>query len=425
MGNCKMNEMYKKYKKKILLLGILVGAILQFGASCDCEQPIIDSMNPSSGPGGTIVEVVYTRGGLSGLINFDGSLVDTRNAGSLGIGKKLRFTIPYNATAGSKDVRVRSGGKTSAAVSFNVTGPGVVPTPAIDGFSIGNDVGSEITVFGSNFSTLSKVYIDGTEVDRYSGVSTPFREIPIAFVDNLIICTPVSNLALGSSHNVQVRNPGGVNSNTYNFTVPDRVCKMEFDAITGTPVPDYYVWQNSTVNTIRRSYTECGWIIELKYDDTSLVDPNAGTPFSNADLYSFWQAYAAVAPSGCYMHGAFIPDGPTVRGVMYMNILRTPSLPSANRRQGFALFWNDFAVYADKTQKYIRTALHESGHGFNLLHGDASASQTVMTTTPSLAAGWHCFFSNTSCTHLKSHTMNAVCPGGEAFGSSRSCNSLH
>ena len=416
--------MFKAYTRQILMLGILVAAILQFGANCDCEQPVIDSMTPGSGPGGTIVEVVYSKGGLSGTIEYDGALVETRNAGNLGIGKTLFFTIPYSATAGGKNVRVSSGGKYSAAQTFNVTGSTAVPTPAIDGYAFGNAQGSELTIFGSNFSTLTEVFIDGVVVDGYSGVSLPLRQIPHDFVDNLIICKPASNFVAGTSYGVQARNPGGINSGTVNFTFPSRVCEMEFDAITGTPVPDYYVWQNNTVNTIRRSYSECGWVIELAYDDTSLVDPNPGTPFSYPDLYSFWQANAAPT-AGCYMHGAFIPDGPGPRGVMYMNIFSTPTLPAGQRRQGFAVFWDDFAGYADKPQKYIRTTMHEAGHGFNCLHGDASANQTLMTTTPSLAAGWHCFFSNTSCTHLSDHTLNAVCPGGEAFGSSRSCNSLH
>ncbi len=416
--------MFKAYTRQILMLGILVAAILQFGANCDCEQPVIDSMTPGSGPGGTIVEVVYSKGGLSGTIEYDGALVETRNAGNLGIGKTLFFTIPYGATAGGKNVRVYSGGKYSAAQTFNVTGSAAVPTPAIDGYAFGNAQGTELTIFGSNFSTLTEVFIGGVEVAGYSGSSLPLRQIPHGFVDNLIICKPASNFVAGTSYGVQARNPGGINSSTVNFTFPGRVCDMEFDAITGTPVPDYYVWQNNTVNTIRRSYSECGWVIELAYDDTSLVDPLPGTPFSFADLYSFWQANAAPT-AGCYMHGAFIPDGPGPRGVMYMNIFSTPSLPAANRRQGFGVFWDDFAGYADRMQKYFRTTLHESGHGFNCLHGDASASQTLMTTTPSLAAGWHCFFSTTSCPHLSGHTLNAVCPGGEAFGSSRSCNSLH
>jgi hypothetical protein len=416
--------MFKAYTRQILLLGILVAAILQFGANCECEQPVIDSMTPGSGPGGTIVEVVYSKGGLSGTIEYDGALVETRNAGNLGIGKTLFFTIPYGATAGGKNVRVYSGEKYSAAQTFNVTGSAAVPTPAIDGYAFGNAQGSELTIFGSNFSTLTEVFIDGVEADHYSGVSLPLRQIPHDFVDNLIICTPASNFVAGTSYGVQARNPGGINSGTVNFTFPSRVCEMEFDAITGTPVPDYYVWQNNTVNTIRRSYSECGWVIELAYDDTSVVDPNAGTPFSSADLYTFWQANAAVPASGYYMHGGFIPDGPTARGVMYMNTGRIPTLPASEYRLGFAVFWDDFAGYADRMQKYFRTTLHEAAHGFNLEHSDQDADQTLLTTTPSLAAGWHCFFSNLSCTHLESHNLTAVGPGGDAF-LSRSCDALH
>jgi hypothetical protein len=405
----------------LLAMGLL--GILMISINCECPQPNIESMTPSSGPGGTIVEVVYSGGGISGTIVFDGANVETRTASNLGLGKILRFTVPYNATAGNKNVQVRSEGGTSPAVAFNVTGTGTVPTPVLDGFAISNADGSEITVFGSGFSTLSQVFIDGTEVNRYAGNSDPIRVLPFDFVDNAIICQPATNLNRGSSYDVQVTNPGGVNSNILNITVPNRVCKMEFDALENIPVPDYYVWQNNTVNTFRRTYTECGWIIELAYGDTAVVDPQAGSAFSYADLYSFWQANANEPASGYYMHGAFVTDGPAAapRGVMFMNTGSVPSLPAADFRQGFACFWDDFAVYADRPQKYFRTTLHEAGHGFNLYHSDQSANQTVMTATNILGAGWHCFFSNTSCTHLESHSLTDVAPGGTAFGS-RTCH---
>jgi hypothetical protein len=409
----------KGFTRLLGRLGLFV--ILALAAGCECPQPQIESIDPSSGPGGTIVEVVFSGGGLGGVVVFDGSDVKTHYASNLGLGKTLRFTVPYNATAGSKNVQVRSEGDLSPAVAFNVTGPGTVPTPTLDGFAIANSDGKEITVFGSGFSTLSQVFIDGTEVDRYAGNSLPLRTLPFDFVDNVIICTPASPLALGSSHTVEVINPGGISSGTLNITVPNRICQMEFDALENIPVPEYYIWQNNTVNSLRRTYTECGWIIELTYGDTTVVDPLAGTPFSYADLYSFWQANANVPSSGYYMHGQFIADGPTARGVMFMNTNRIPSLPSANYRQGFACFWDDFAVFADRPQKYFRTTLHEAGHGFNLYHSDQSGNQTVMTTTPSLAAGWHCFFSTTSCTHLQSHSLTDVAPGGTGFGS-RTCH---
>jgi hypothetical protein len=409
--------------RNILILMGSIGLFMIFAllTGCNCQQPQIQSINPASGPGGTIVEVVFTGGGLGGSVIFDGTVVTTRYASNLGLGKILRFTVPYNATTGSKNVQVRSDGQTSPAVAFSVTGSGSVPTPVLDGFAISHSNGEEITVFGSNFSTLSQVFIDGTEVDRYAGNSEPIRILPFDFVDNVIICTPTTPLSMGSSYNIVVRNPGNINSNTLNITVPSRVCELEYDALEDIPVPDYYIWQNSTVNTIRRTYTTCGWILELAYDDTAIVDPQSGSPFSYADLYSFWQAYASPPASATYMHGAFLADGPTARGVMYMNSGNVSSLPAANQRQGFACFWDDFAVYTDRPQKYFRTTLHEAGHGFHLYHSDASASQTVMTTTPSLASGWHCYFSTTSCNHLRSHDIDDVSPGGTAWGS-RTCH---
>ncbi|MEK6757064.1 MAG: hypothetical protein AABZ02_13005 [Bacteroidota bacterium] len=404
---------------------VFVLSLALYIQGCTCPQPQIDSINPSSGPAGTIVEVTFTGGGLGGVVVFDGVAQETRFASNLGLGHILRFTIPYGATTGSKSVQVSSSGQTSPAVAFQVTGPGNVPTPALDAFEVATREGKEITVFGSGFSTVSKVFIDGVEVQRYGGSSQPLREIPFDFVDNIIICTPASDLLSGSAHTVQVRNPNNLNSNTLNITIPSRVCEMELDALTGVPIPNYYVLRNNTINTLRRSYNACGWIIELSYNDTAVADPQAGAVFTNADLYSFWQANANVPANETYMHGAFLTahqDG--ILGIMFMNTGSVPSLPNVERRLGYAAFRNAFGAN-QREERYLRTTIHEAGHGFNLLHSDGDGSTTIMNQTGSLANNWTHNFSNVSCTHLRSHTLNAVRPGGEAFGSSRSCNNLH
>ena len=223
---------------RLLMLGLLL-----YAAGCDCPQPQISSINPASGPAGTIVEVTFTGGGLGGVVIFDGTSMETRSASSIGIGKKLRFTVPYNATTGSKNVQVTSSSQTSPAVAFNVTGPGAIPTPAVGGFSVGGRDGKELTVFGTGFTTLSKALVDGVEVSQYFGNSLPLRELPFDFVDQVIITTPAAPLVLGSAHAVQVRNPGNINSNVLNFDVPgaSRVCQVEFDALQGITLPDYYV----------------------------------------------------------------------------------------------------------------------------------------------------------------------------------------
>ncbi len=407
----------------LLVLGLVVSA-----AGCDCPQPTISNIDPASGPAGTNVEVTFTGGGLGGGVIFDGASVETRSASNIGIGKKLRFTVPYNAATGSKTVQVTSASQTSPAVSFNVTGPGQIPAPSIDGFSIGGRDGKELTVYGSGFTLLATVFVDGVEVDEYFGNSLPLRELPFEFVDRVIITTPATPLTLGSSHTVQVRNPGNMNSNILNFDVPgaSRVCRVEFDAVQGIALPDYYVLRGNTVNTMRRSYNACGWLLELSYDNMAVTDPQAGSPFTNADLYSFWQANASVPANENYIHGAFVTtDNDGLLGIMFMNTGSVPSLPNAERRMGYAVFSDNFAGIADRPQKYFRTTLHEAGHAFNLLHSDGSGNTTLMNQTGSLANNWTCFFSTTSCTHLSSHTLSAVRPGGEAFGSSRSCNSQH
>ncbi|RMG32908.1 MAG: hypothetical protein D6732_12730 [Methanobacteriota archaeon] len=178
---------------------------------------------------------------------------------------------------------------------------------------------------------------------------------------------------------------------------------------------------------MRKEYTECGWILEITYDDTSLADPMSGSDFTTADMYSFWQANANVPSNTAeiYMHGAFLTsDDRGVLGIMFMNTGRVPSLPDAERRQGFAVFRNAFSG-ANLEQLYLRTTMHEAGHGFNLLHSDGDGVRTIMNQTGVVGNAFRYDFSNISCEHLGSHDIDAVAPGGDAFGSGRSCNSLH
>jgi hypothetical protein len=404
---------------------VIVPGLALFLFACTCPQPQIDSITPTSGPAGTIVEVTFTGGGLGGVVVFDGADQQTRFASNLGLGKRLRFTVPFNATVGNKTVQVKSDGQTSLAGSFQVTGGGSVPTPAVDGFEIGTREGKELTVFGSGFNTLSRVFVDGVEVQRYAGSALPIREVPFDFADNVIICTPATDLLPGSTHNVQVRNPANLNSNTLSITLPTRICTMEYDALDGIPLPDYYIFRNGRINTFRRAYNANGWIIEMSTDDLALTDPQSGSDFTKADLYSFWQANANVPANASYIHGAFLTtDDDGDLGIMFMNTGSVPSLPTAERRLGFAAFRNAFGSF-EREQRYLRTSIHEAGHAFNLLHSDGDGSTTIMNQTGSLSTSWTYNFSGISSTHLSTHTLNAVRPGGEAFGSSRSCNSLH
>jgi hypothetical protein len=79
----------KGFARLLGRLGLFV--ILALAAGCECPQPQIESIDPSSGPGGTIVEVVFSGGGLGGVVVFDGSDVKTHYASNLGLGKTSCF----------------------------------------------------------------------------------------------------------------------------------------------------------------------------------------------------------------------------------------------------------------------------------------------------------------------------------------------
>jgi hypothetical protein len=417
--------------KTNLIVGIALFFMMTRG--CNCPQPSVISINPTQGPGGTIVEVQFDGGGLAGSVFWDGSGTSTRNAYSVGLSHTLRFTVPVGAANGIHKVSVESGSKLSNEVNFTVTGAGTNVIPVIQGFDIAEG-GKELTLYGMNFTTNSVVVVDNATVTSYIGVSQPWRIIPLEFADNVILCTLPNAVNPGTSHTAKVVNASGFESAVYNFTVPSRTTTMAYTSIAGVPLPQYYVSRLNQVYSVRRSYTEAGMMLDLVVRDTALTKPavgGVGGGFTDADLYSFWRAYADTLNTGWYMLALFADqyDGPgTTWGSMFMNGTSSiPGLPAGRERRGYVLFRNAFTAAWFGTQidqAYDRDVLHESGHAFNLFHTDTVGSYGISAMARSvdlIAAKWNLQFSTISEAHIGTHAAVDVKPGLDAFGT-RTCH---
>lgn len=428
-------------------LAILLMGIMLMGASCPKpgQPPVINALSPASGPSGTIVTVTGGRFSVGGTVYFDDNSVATQGTGS-----PLAFTIPYDAAVGNHDVHVRIKGQNSAKVTFQCTSTQNAANPAADAFEAGyyvllnssDENIIELAVFGTGFDTNCEVIFDGTAVNdsRLPGIPAgsilgifvggimTFQNYPADRYGNTILALLKSNdgnlPALGSAHTVAVRNNiTNTTSNTLNITIPSRRVLVEMDRIDTEDWPPQTIWRSNTINTLRKAYTNAGLLIDLRWDET-ITDPNAGAAFSIADIIDFFNTFSSMS-GDVYAGEWYFHVGILSRFTMN-NVL---GIMWANDRRGLVVF----ADAAPTDANYLRTYIHEMGHGFNLTHCDGDAipqrddlgnlvfvngrvqfetfGTTIMNQTSALANNWGFTFSNDSQTHLTTHPVNEVRPG--------------
>ncbi len=181
-----------------------------------------------------------------------------------------------------------------------------------------------------------------------------------------------------------------------------RAAKLEVDTIQGAVAPQS-VSVNGQTHSFRSIFKKAGWDLYVKYDQTNIPNTYTGgsvnwtnsqmhdamlnTRRANANLDKEWLLHLLVVPEN-------MGSG---RGVMYDQI-------GANR-EGVASFSNDgypgpnpnWGTAKDKKQRdvpsaFLRSASHEVGHGFNMMHqsltwmGETGTDATVMTTSPGVAS---------------------------------------
>ena len=233
-----------------------------------------------------------------------------------------------------------------------------------------------------------------------------------------------------------------------------RRAKVEVDTLTGAvapqPVPAI---SGGGTEDIRTTYATAGWDVAVKYDQTNVPVPAGVTAtncWSAADLHALMLTVrdpATNLDAEWHMHLVVVPAKMGCgRGVMY-DTIGTP-------REGVASFSDDgyphtdtsnptsFGTAADKKQRlvpraFMRSACHETGHGFNQIHQEqeGGGDNSIMTTSPGVAdflggpatGAPGVFPDNINLgfnTHVRHHLVHfpdiVVRPGGMTFGTGHS-----
>ena len=191
------------------------------------RTPHIDSINPSRGDAGSVVDVTIsgTNFGINPAVFVTGGITAQVLSGSTTTQINSRFTIPSGTLAGDKQVTVFSNGlsgtgfqnpgggsSTSNSVTFTVN---ATAAPRITDYSpkgapLGTSI--EINVAGENFGTSRTLVIggQGVTVVSYTAVSDP---------DHQIVATlNIAENAETGDHSLRV-SAGGQLSNSVNFRV--------------------------------------------------------------------------------------------------------------------------------------------------------------------------------------------------------------
>lgn len=429
-----------------LLLALALGP-----AACTSTEgatPLIDSLDPSSGPSGTVVVVSGTALGLDGDLRWDGAPEDAQGGDT-----RLLFTVPYGATTGSHDVTVVFDGTTSNAKPFNVTSTVSAPTPAIDGFAVsyytlgraGVETAMNLILFGTGLDTNSVVMLDGSDVRTFhparplgwllDALATGYvmQGAPVERFNTVVAARLTEDdgtlPALGSAHTVQVRNGvTGTMSNTLDLTIPGRRALVEVDRIDATNVVwlPSAVWRTNRLNTAGRLYSPAGLLLDLRLDET-VADPRSGGSFSDADVLNFFNANTslrnAVYQDEWYFHVSLLSTRVESAFAVANGLVTLGRIFDTQNREGMTVF----VANSPNDNNYLFTLVHEMGHGFNLTHceGDAvltfdaagaptgatTLGTTVMNQTRFSAADWGFQFTAASETHLTDHPLNEVQPG--------------
>ena len=224
-----------------------------------------------------------------------------------------------------------------------------------------------------------------------------------------------------------------------------RRATIEIDTVVGAVAP-----QAVGTESLRSIYAKAGWDVGVTYDQTNVPIPagvNANACWSSANLHALMTSVrnpATNLDTDWHMHLVVVPATMGCgRGVMYDTI----DVP----REGVASFCNDgypasesssFGTAAGQQQQnvpraFLRSATHETGHGFNQIHQEqeGGADNSIMTTTPSVAnvlggpttGAPGVFPDNINLAfneHVRHHLVHfpdiAVRPGGMTFGSGHS-----
>lgn len=227
------------------ILPLIIGFFMCYGCA---KKPILDSLNPSTGPRGTVVEV---NGDdlLLASVKWDAGTPSERELESSFLSARF-FSVPLDATIAAHPVRLYGDGQYSdATANFTVTNQVIRPAPRLDdvtvnlfGISSGSasfilmahganiDVGAEILVGGSAQSTFFSRCIQNTNMTATDPSTLGYHIYHYATVWCVL-----DGQTPGVTISVSVRNLDGATSNSLNYTIAASMDELDSD---GDGLPD-------------------------------------------------------------------------------------------------------------------------------------------------------------------------------------------
>jgi hypothetical protein len=182
-----------------LLLLAMAGVPAAFAGGV---PPTVDSFNPTSGPEGTIVTIIGTGFTGATAVTFNG----TSASFTVDSDVQITATVPVGATTGPIAVTT-PGGTDASATDFTVSSP-PTPAPTVSSFTpMRGDLGTVVTIQGSDFTGATSVTIGGGEVTFT--------------VDSDVQITATVRKGAKTGR-IRVTTPAGIGASAQDFTVTRR-----------------------------------------------------------------------------------------------------------------------------------------------------------------------------------------------------------
>lgn len=215
--------------------------------------------------------------------------------------------------------------------------------------------------------------------------------------------------------------------------------RLEYDRMTGTDFPNPETVSGEEVN-FTTIFLQGDILLSVEEDDTNIspltgpadpTDPNQYDYITIAELETLatanrddpvdeaeWACEFWIFDGTCtryHLWGVVVDHyyersngtrSTSTMGIMY----------DVAQRSAFANFYKHSTVSGNNA-KFLRSAAHEAGHGFNLAHCDGDGSSTIMNQTGVVGSSFSYDFSSSSLTHLQDHDPEDVWPGQSDFDS--------
>jgi hypothetical protein len=240
-------------------LRVLSGRFLVLSI-CGCawlgcaQKPTLTSLDPPSGPPGTVVEVVGDKLVLAS-VRWDANSSTETQLPSNFLAARF-FTVPLAASTGTHPVRLYGDGQYSDnTVNFNVTSGLVRPQPRLDDVTVSlfsidaNGKASMILMaHGANIDVGSKIHINGTAQNSFfsrllrnpSPEATTPSTLGYPILHYATTWCILQNQTPGTNVDVAVENLDGVLSNTLSYHIAATMDELDSD---GDGLPD--VWEKN------------------------------------------------------------------------------------------------------------------------------------------------------------------------------------